>query len=209
MRISSRTTTSAQGGSARPPTRRPPGGAYTFIYIVTRPGPVDFRAFLERHAELLRALRAWTIRLLVPRHFARVLGVYRAAFREQLAMPLRPVNLDDLRWYFHARQAPSRSSEERFDQAARAFRAPRFRALYRAWLDRGEPVLDAGTACERKGLRRSRTRARHTAGGVLCRPNRRGCLCSRGVSDPPGGRPSASQPRPGGSLTPRLRVLFV
>ena len=118
-------------------------GAYTFIYIVTRPGPVDFRAFLERHAELLRALRTWTIRLLVPRHFARVLGVYRAAFREQLAMPLRPTNLDDLRWYFHARQAPSRSSEERFDQAARAFRAPRFRALYRAWLERGEPVLDA------------------------------------------------------------------
>ena len=118
-------------------------GAYTFIYIVTRPGPVDFRAFLERHAELLRALRTWTIRLLVPRHFARVLGVYRAAFREQLAMPLRPVNLDDLRWYFQARQAPSRSSEERFDQAARAFRAPRFRALYRAWLERGEPVLDA------------------------------------------------------------------
>ena len=118
-------------------------GAYTFIYIVTRPGPVDFRAFLERHAELLRALRAWTIRLLVPRHFARVLGVYRAAFREQLGMPLRPVNLDDLRWYFQARQAPSRSSEERFDQAARAFRAPRFRALYRAWLERGEPVLDA------------------------------------------------------------------
>ena len=118
-------------------------GAYTFIYIVTRPGPVDFRAFLERHAELLRALRTWTIRLLVPRHFARVLGVYRAAFREQLAMPLRPTNLDDLRWYFHARQAASRSSEERFDQAARAFRAPRFRALYRAWLERGEPVLDA------------------------------------------------------------------
>jgi hypothetical protein len=118
-------------------------GAYTFIYIVTRPGPVDFRAFLERHAELLRALRAWTIRLLVPRHFARVLGVYRAAFREQLAMPLRPMNLDDLRWYFHARQAPSQTSEERFDQAARAFRAPRFRALYRAWLERGEPVLDA------------------------------------------------------------------
>ena len=118
-------------------------GAYTFIYIVTRPGPVDFRAFLERHAELLRALRAWTIRLLVPRHFARVLGVYRAAFREQLAMPLRPTNLDDLRWHFHARQAPSRSSEERFDQAARAFRAPRFRALYGAWLERGEPVLDA------------------------------------------------------------------
>jgi hypothetical protein len=118
-------------------------GEYTFVYLVTRPGPVDFRAFLERHAELLRALRAWTIRLLVPRHYARAIGMYQAAFREQLAMPLRPMNLDDLRWYFHARRSRRHDSEERFDQAARAFSAPRFRVLYRAWLERGDPVLDA------------------------------------------------------------------
>ena len=55
------------------------------------------------------------------------MGVYRAAFHEQLAMPLRPMNLDDLRWYFHARQARPQGSDERFDQAARAFSAPRFR----------------------------------------------------------------------------------
>src|SRR6266849_594910 len=93
-------------------------GEYTFLYVVTRPGPVDFRAFLERHAELLRALRAWTIRLLVPRHYARAMGMYHEAFREQLAMPLRPMNLDDLRWYFHARRSRTHDSEERFDQAA-------------------------------------------------------------------------------------------
>jgi hypothetical protein len=58
-------------------------------------------------------------------------------------MPLRPMNLDDLRWYFHARRSRRHDSEERFDQAARAFRAPRFRVLYRAWLERGDPVLDA------------------------------------------------------------------
>jgi hypothetical protein len=69
--------------------------------------------------------------------------VYRAAFREQLAMPLRPINVDDLRWYFYARRAPQRGSDERFDQAARAFGAPRYRVLYRAWLERGDPVLDA------------------------------------------------------------------
>jgi hypothetical protein len=119
------------------------GEGYVFVYAVTRPGPVDFRAFLERHAELLRTLRTWTIRLLVPPHFAQVMGMYRSAFREQLAMPLRPMNLDDLRWYFHARQAPPQGSDERFDQAARAFRAPRFRVLYKVWLERGEPVLDA------------------------------------------------------------------
>jgi hypothetical protein len=118
-------------------------GECTFVYLVRRPGPVDFRAFLERHAELLRALRTWTIRLVIPRHFTRAVGVYRAAFHEQLAMPLRPINLDDLRWYFHARLARRKGSEERFDQAAQAFGAPRFRVLYRAWLERGDPVLDA------------------------------------------------------------------
>ena len=118
-------------------------GAYTFLYVVTRPGPVDFRAFLERHAELLRSLKTWTIRLLIPPHFARTAKTYQAAFREQLAMPLRPSNVDDLRWYFQARKGARQRGHERFDQAERAFSAPRFRALYRAWLERGEPVLDA------------------------------------------------------------------
>ena len=120
-----------------------PEGAYTFLYVVTRPGPVDFRAFLERHAELLRSLKAWTVRLLIPPHFARTARTYQAAFREQLATPLRPTNVEDLRWYFQARQKVRPRDDERFDQAERAFSAPRFRAIYRAWLERGETVLDA------------------------------------------------------------------
>jgi hypothetical protein len=80
---------------------------------------------------------------LVPPHYARAMGMYQAAFREQLAMPLRPINLDDLRWYFHARLAHRKGSEGRFNQAARAFGATRFGALYCAWLERGDPVLDA------------------------------------------------------------------
>ena len=118
-------------------------GAYTFLYVVTRPGPVDFRAFLERHAELLRTVKTWTIRLLMPGHFARAAKTYHTAFREQLATPLRPTNVEDLRWYFASRHPQTRRHDERFDQLERAFRAPRFRALYRAWLERGEPVLDA------------------------------------------------------------------
>ena len=64
-------------------------------------------------------------------------------FHEQLASPLRPAVLDDLRWFFRSHQAAPNGPHERFDQAARAFSAPRFQALYRAWRDRGEPVLDA------------------------------------------------------------------
>jgi hypothetical protein len=119
------------------------GESYTFLYLATRPGPVDFRAFLERHAELLRALPAWKIRLLFPSHLARVARAYRAAFREQVAMPLRPSNLEDLRWYFQTRRKPPKGPHERFDQTARAFDTPRFRALYRAWCERGDSVLDA------------------------------------------------------------------
>ena len=118
-------------------------GPYIFLYLVTRDLPVDFRTFLERHAELLRALPGWTLRLLVPRHKTDAIPVYQAAFREQLARPLEPSVLDDLRWYFHARRAAPKGPHERFDQAARAFGAPRFQALYRAWLERGQPVLDA------------------------------------------------------------------
>lgn len=118
-------------------------GSYTFLYLVTRDLPVDFRTFLERHAELLRALPQWTVRLLVPRHKAETIPLYQEAFREQLAMPLNPGLLEELRWYFHARRDGFRGPDERFDQAARAFGAPRFQALYRAWRERGERVLDA------------------------------------------------------------------
>ena len=105
--------------------------------------PIDFRGFLERHAEVLRALPAWIVRLLVPCHKADAIPIYQAAFREQVGSPLRPAVLEDLRWYFHARRSPPRGPHERFDQAVRAFGAPRFQALYRAWLEGGEPVLDA------------------------------------------------------------------
>ena len=116
---------------------------HVFVYVVTRDVPIDFRAFLERHAELWRGLRDWTLRVLVPRHLTGALPLYEAAFREHVAAPLDPRMLEDLRWYFHARRSRPLDCEERFDLAARAFRAPRFQALYRAWLERGDTVLDA------------------------------------------------------------------
>ncbi len=119
------------------------GRSHLFLSLMTRSAPIDFRAFLERHAELFRALPSWTLRLLVPRHLREAAPSYRAAFREQLTTPLRPSVLEELRWYVHARGSPHGHAAERFDHAARAFSAPRFRAIYRAWLERGEPVLDA------------------------------------------------------------------
>src|SRR6185436_6597470 len=62
---------------------------YVFLYLVTRPTPVDFRMFLERHAELFRALPAWTVRALIPHHLTDSVKAYKDAFREQLGAPVR------------------------------------------------------------------------------------------------------------------------
>jgi hypothetical protein len=119
------------------------GRTHIFLYLLTQDVPIGFRGFLERHAELLRALPAWTVRLLVPRHMSSTIPLYQAAFHEQLASPLRPRLLEEVRWFFCARRAAPKGPHERFDQALRAFGAPRFQALYRAWRERGDRVLDA------------------------------------------------------------------
>ena len=120
-----------------------PDGRAVFVYLVTRDVPVDFRAFLERHADLWRRLPAWTLRLLVPRHLTQAISVYHGAVREQLATPLEPGIVEEFRWYVHARRRGPDAAQERFDQAVRAFGAPRFQAVYRAWRERGDPVVDA------------------------------------------------------------------
>jgi hypothetical protein len=122
------------------------GDHYVFLYLVTRAVPIDFRAFLHRHAELFLALRAWTLRLLVPRHLKEVAPIYQHAFGEEFTSPLRPTVIDELRWYFQHRSRggvqAARALEARYRRADRAFAAPRFRALYRAWIARGDRVLD-------------------------------------------------------------------
>lgn len=144
--LPSLTWRSAEGETTRFfPDKLPIGvdteGRTTVTYLVVSDTPRDFRVFLERHAELLRALPRWRVRLVVPRHKTMVLGVYDTAFREQLLTPLRPAVVDDLRGYFRAR-AQHRGPDEAFDQAARAFAAPRFRVLYEVWQTRGDAVLE-------------------------------------------------------------------
>jgi hypothetical protein len=118
---------------------------YVFVYLITSPVPMDFRLFLLRHAEVLRALRRWTIRVLVPSPFARAVTLFGHAAREQLATPLPPSAVEDLEWFFAERRRRqdqlSQSVSERFRNAAMMFRAPQFQALNRAWQQDGNPVL--------------------------------------------------------------------
>jgi len=119
------------------------GLTLVFLYLVTGPTPMDFRLFLERHAEVLRSVPAWTIRLLLPRHMAGAAKLHRTAFAEQLATPLPADVVDEMRWYFQACRDGGVDLDERYYRAQSAFAAPRFRALYKRWLMDGERVLDA------------------------------------------------------------------
>ncbi len=120
-------------------------GDHVFVYLVNSPVPMDFRLFLLRHSELLRALYKWTIRVLVPQHFASGIRVFGHAARELLASPIHPTVADELQWLFHERQrrqhAGPEAPDERFRRATMAFRTPRFRALHRLWQQGGDRVV--------------------------------------------------------------------
>jgi hypothetical protein len=121
------------------------GRRHVFLYLVRREVPVDFRMFLYRHAELLRALDEWTIRLLIPRRFRKAATLYRFAVRDEYATPLKPSTVEELEWFFHKRSGRPQSTPPPLDldlvTAARQFSAARFRALHRAWRRDGDPAL--------------------------------------------------------------------
>jgi hypothetical protein len=112
---------------------------HVFVYLVRQTIPTDFRVFLLRHADLLRALYEWTIRIVVPRRFRKAASLYRWALRDDLATPLQPRVVDELEWYLRTRHGrdvryitpPQDLTPE---QAARKFSTARFRALERTWL---------------------------------------------------------------------------
>lgn len=123
------------------------GRTHVFLYLVTRKSPVDFRAFLQRHSELFRALPEWELRVLVPRHFNRTGSVFGSAAMEELARPLGLGARDELSWYFRERQrletGGAAEDVSRLEECAREFRAPRFRALYRLWKKEGDGLVYA------------------------------------------------------------------
>jgi hypothetical protein len=128
---------------------QPFGHPHVLVYLVTKPSPMDFRLFLLRHAALLRALVRWTIRLLFPRPLMKAKLAYQRAAREHLAEPLHPSNVQILEWLFPERkrltETGTASSDPRYLETSSAFGAPRFRALYRQWLDDPDTLWIAGS----------------------------------------------------------------
>jgi len=118
-----------------------------FLYLVTREVPAEFRLFLLRYADVLKAVNEWTIRILVPRRFRKAAALYRYAVRDAFTLPLTPGQVEELDWYFRARQGPAIDPAPDPDlnlvTAARKFGAARFRALHRMWDRDGTAALRA------------------------------------------------------------------
>jgi hypothetical protein len=116
-----------------------------FLYLVNRRLPADFRQFLIRHFALLRFVRTWTVRLLVPRRFRKAVALYKAAVREELWTPMNPSVTKMLETYFPERLArgghlgdpDDRYLREEFRKQGMA----KIQALYRAWRREGDRVL--------------------------------------------------------------------
>ena len=124
----------------------PDGRAPVFLYLVRAWDPFEFRMFLQRHGALLRALAQWRIRLLVPPHLEGAEKPHEVACWNEFATPLKPAELEELRWYFERRRALGEASpdseEERFRRAHVMFSKPRYRALYKQWSELGDGLLD-------------------------------------------------------------------
>ena len=123
-----------------------PVGRGVVVYVVMDPALDEFRVFLLRHAALLRALPAWTLRIVVPPQFPDIGQRAKQVVWNQLMTPLTTDVLHELRWYFEqarAHPSPSRCPglDERFYRARDAFSAPRFRALYRVWKEDAETAF--------------------------------------------------------------------
>jgi hypothetical protein len=143
------------------------GRRHAFLYLLVNPLPLDFRVFLRRHAELLRALPAWSVQLLVPidqpdpdGRAQRLAEHYENAFRQELATPLDPVTANELRWFWEARTLGTGSAEDkRIRRARRIFGTPRFRALRRVLEVDGHRAVDvAASGCLAEAIDRAEGR---------------------------------------------------
>jgi hypothetical protein len=91
-----------------------------FVFLVRQPSPTEFRIFLARHAELLSTVFEWTLRIVIPRRFAKAKNLHVWAFRDDFRKQLRHSVVEDFRNYLEAKHKPDAVPPD--DRAARADR---------------------------------------------------------------------------------------
>lgn len=135
------------------PDRLPIGihlaGRGVLVYVALDPTMNDFRLFLERHAAVLRALPAWTVRVVIPTEFQAVQGIALKAkqtFFTQLVVPaFSEARIENIRLRFKDVRTqvypfdfgPTEQYVEDRDHLA----APRYHALFKVWKTEGDAAL--------------------------------------------------------------------
>lgn len=127
------------------PDRFPTGinlaGRGVLVYVFSEPDMNDFRVFLERHAALLRALPAWTLRLVAPPDLPSVGDRARKVVEQHLMSPLRAASVDEMRWYFEQLSSAAPTDMPRLERARRAFFNPHAQTVYKLWKQDGEAAF--------------------------------------------------------------------
>ncbi len=127
------------------PERLPIGihlaGRGVIVYVFGTPDLDGFRVFVERHAALLRALPAWTLRIVEPPEYPGIGEQAKKVVVQHLVTPLIPGTLDEIRWYFDQLRSASPSDMARFHRDRGAFSNPHMQLLYKLWKQDGEAAL--------------------------------------------------------------------
>ena len=123
----------------------------TFAYAVTSPSEEDWRRVVSRYGDLLGALPRWRFRACFPPELTAGMSRFHIVFRNELAEPLSPSAIRDLRWHFEQLRARKRPlaprEEERFqDGQVQLVVTPRFRVLNQRWLTDGEAAFDVASS---------------------------------------------------------------
>jgi hypothetical protein len=135
------------------PDRLPIGihmaGRGVLVYVVLDPTLNDFRLFLERHAAVLRALRAWTVRVVIPMQLQVIEDLaqkVKQAFLTQLVVPaFSPSKIERIRQRFKDVRTqvypfdfgPTDQYVEDRDYLA----APRYHVMFKVWKTEGDAAL--------------------------------------------------------------------
>jgi hypothetical protein len=121
------------------------GYRHVFVYLARQTIPNDFRVWLLRHGDLLRALHEWTVRVVFPKRFYKARALYLWAFRDDLTKRLSLSTVEEFESYLkvhHGRDLTDTTTRHAtIDQAATKFRGPRFKALEQVWLQGDQTVV--------------------------------------------------------------------
>lgn len=117
------------------------GNRHVFVFLVRQASPSEFRIFLARHAELLRGLHEWTIRLVIPRRFEKAKNLHLWALRDDMTKLIHHRAAEEFRDYLGAKHGQttvaSEASTNAASEQAKRFDSARFQALERVWLQGG------------------------------------------------------------------------